>query len=58
MISLKYDPNTGAGAILFDNEGHATMALLMQRAINTLSNTPSDVLQVADELARTVQCPE
>lgn len=58
MVSLVFNPETGGGAVVFDQEGHAIMAMLMKRAINTLSNTPQDVLNVSDELSRTVTCPE
>lgn len=58
MITLVFNPTTSGGAVLFDEEGHATMALLMKRAVNTLSNTPKDVLEVSDKLSATVVCPE
>lgn len=58
MVSLVFNPETGGGAIVFDQEGHAVMTLLMKRAINTLSNTPKDVLDVSDRLSATLTCPE
>jgi hypothetical protein len=58
MIALVFNPTTGGGAVTFDEEGHAVLAMLMKRAINTLSNTPKDVLEVSDKLSATVVCPE
>jgi acetylornithine/succinyldiaminopimelate/putrescine aminotransferase len=58
MVSLVFNPETGGGAVVFDQEGHEVMAMLMKRAINTLSNTPQDVVDVSDALSRTLLCQE